>query len=176
MQFSGMEKFGFGVLVTAWVVWGTNQVGNALVHPTNPEKMGFDVAVADEGPKQVAKVAEKPVMELLASADAAAGAKVFKKCGTCHTSEKGGKHKVGPNLWGIVGRDVGKADGYSYSGALGGHGGKWTIADLDKFIGNPKDTVPGNKMTFQGVHKNSDRAALLVYLNSLSDSPAPLPK
>lgn len=169
MQFSRMEKLGFGVLVTAWVVWGTNQIGNALVHAEEPEKMGFDVAVADEGPATAAapKEVEKPVMELLASADPKRGAKVFKKCTACHSAEAGAKHKIGPNLWNIVDRDKGKADGFNFSGALAGMDGKWTLENLNKFIDNPKEYAPGNKMTFRGISKNSDRAALLVYLQSL---------
>ncbi|PIW27733.1 MAG: cytochrome c family protein [Rhodospirillales bacterium CG15_BIG_FIL_POST_REV_8_21_14_020_66_15] len=179
MQFSRMEKLGFGVLMTAWVVWGTNKIGNTLVHADEPEKMGFEVAVADQGGAQEAaapKEAEKPVMELLASADAKAGAKVFKKCTACHSAEAGAKHKIGPNLWGVVGRPQGKAEGFNYSGTLAGLSGTWTYAELDKFLSDPKAYAPGNKMTFRGVPKNSERAALLVYLQSLSDSPVPLPK
>lgn len=169
MQFSRMEKLGFGVLVTAWVVWGTNQIGDVLVHADEPEKMGFEVAVADQGDAAEAapKEAEKPVMELLATASADAGAKVFKKCSACHSAEAGAKHKIGPNLWGVVGHDQGKAEGFNYSGALAGLSGKWTLEELDKFLNNPKEYAPGNKMTFRGVPKNSERAALLVYLQTL---------
>jgi cytochrome c len=169
MQFSRMEKLGFGVLVTAWVVWGTNKIGDTLVHAHEPEKMGFEVAVADEGnaPAAAPKEAEKPVMELLASADPKRGAKVFKKCTACHSAEAGAKHKIGPNLWGIVGHPQGKADGFSYSSAVGGLGGTWTLEELNKFIDNPKEYAPGTKMTFRGISKNSDRAALLVYLQTL---------
>ncbi|MCF3627622.1 cytochrome c family protein [Thalassospiraceae bacterium LMO-SO8] len=169
MQFSRMEKLGFGVLVTAWVVWGTNKIGDTLVHANEPEKMGFEVAVADQGDAQDAapKEAEKPVMELIATASADAGAKVFKKCTACHSAEAGAKHKIGPNLWGIVGHPQGKADGYTYSGVLAGLSGKWTMEELDKFLADPKGYAPGTKMTFRGIPKNSDRAALLVFLDSL---------
>lgn len=169
MQFSRMEKLGFGVLVTAWVVWGTNKIGDTLVHANEPEKMGFEVAVADQGDAAEAapKEAEKPAMELLATADAKVGAKVFKKCTACHSAESGAKHKIGPNLWGIVGHPQGKADGFTYSGAVAGLGGKWTMEELDKFIADPKGYAPGTKMTFRGIPKNSDRAALLVFLESL---------
>ena len=169
MQFSRMEKLGFGVLVTAWVVWGTNKIGDTLVHANEPEKMGFEVAVADQGGAAEAapKEAEKPVMELLATADPKRGAKVFKKCTACHSAEAGAKHKIGPNLWGIVGHDQGKAEGFNFSGALTGLGGKWTMEELDKFIADPKGYAPGTKMTFRGIPKNSDRAALLVFLESL---------
>lgn len=178
MHFSRMEKLGFGVLVAAWVVWGSNQVGNALVKPATPEKMGFEVAVADQPAAQDAapKEAEKPAMELLASADAARGAKVFGACKACHSAEAGAKHKIGPNLWNVVGRKKAGADGFAYSSALTGMGGEWSYANLDKFLENPKAYAPGNKMTYAGVKKNSDRAALMVYLQSLADSPVPLPK
>ncbi|MEQ9576076.1 MAG: cytochrome c family protein [Rhodospirillales bacterium] len=155
--------------MTAWVVWGTNKIGDTLVHANEPEKMGFEVAVADQGDaKDAAPVeVEKPVMELIATASADAGAKVFKKCTACHTAEAGAKHKIGPNLWGIVGHDQGKAEGFNYSSTLAGLGGKWTLEELNKFLNNPKEYAPGNKMTFRGVPKNADRAALLVYLQSL---------
>ena len=106
-------------------------------------------------------------MELLASADPKRGAKVVKKCTSCHSAESGAKHKIGPNLFGVAGRDIGKVDGFKFSGALSGKGGQWTDADLDKFIANPKEFAPGNKMTFRGIKKNSDRAALIVYLKTL---------
>jgi cytochrome c len=169
MQFSRMEKLGFGVLVTAWVVWGTNKIGDTLVHAQEPEKMGYEVAVADQGDAAEAapKEAEKPVMELLASADPNVGAKVFKKCTACHSAEAGAKHKIGPNLWAIVGHDKGKADGFNYSGAFASLSGKWTMEELDKFIADPKGYAPGTKMTFRGIPKNSERAALLVYMESL---------
>lgn len=178
MHFSRMEKVGFGVLVAAWVVWGSNQVGNALVKPATPEKMGFEVAVADQGGAKEAapKEAEKPAMELLASADAARGAKVFKACTACHSAEKGAKHKIGPNLWNTVGHKKAGHEGFSYSSALTGLGGEWTFADLDKFLENPKAFAPGTKMTYAGVKKNSDRAALLAHLATLNDTPVPLPK
>mgnify|MGYP002877051251 FL=1 len=170
MHFSRMEKLGFGVLVAAWVVWGTNKIGDTLVHAHEPEKMGFEVAVADaDGAQEAAgpKEPEKTAMELIATADPARGAKVFKKCTACHSAEAGAKHKIGPNLWGIVGHDQGKAAGFNYSGAVAGLGGKWTIEELDKFIHDPKAYAPGTKMTFRGIPKNSDRAALLVFLETL---------
>ncbi len=111
---------------------------------------------------------------MLASADAGAGAKVFKKCKACHTADKGGKNKVGPNLWDIVGKAKAAA-GFKFSGALKGLGGTWTYKDLDGFLADPKGFAKGTKMGFAGVKKPKARAHLIAYLRSLSDQPKPLP-
>jgi cytochrome c len=114
-------------------------------------------------------VAAISIDALLADADAGKGAKLFKKCGACHTSEAGGKNKVGPNLWRIVGRDVGSVEDFNYSDALSSRGGTWTVETLNAFLANPKEAVPGTKMSFAGVKKDGDRANLLLFLQGLSD-------
>lgn len=117
----------------------------------------------------------EPVAGMLASADAAKGEAVFKKCKACHTTENGGANKVGPNLWNIVGQPKAGSDGYKYSGALKDLGGNWSFADLNHFLYKPKDFAKGTKMTFAGLKKPADRANVIRYLHSLSDSPVPLP-
>ena len=112
--------------------------------------------------------------ERLAAADPARGEKIARKCKSCHTLEKGGGHKVGPNLWGVVGRAKGSAPGYNYSAAMQNAGGEWTYEDLDRFLTDPKAFVPGTKMPFK-LRKAESRADLLVYLRTLADSPPPLP-
>ena len=99
-----------------------------------------------------------------------------KKCAACHTFGKGEPNRVGPNLYGVVGRPKGTEGGFDYSAALKAKGGKWTVEDLNAFIANPKGFVPGTKMTFTGVPRGSERADVIAFLNSKSDSPAPLPK
>ena len=112
---------------------------------------------------------------LLAKATPAAGQDVFKTCTSCHTPEKGGPAKQGPNLYGIVGRDIGKVAGFGYSPAVAEKGGKWTWEHLIKYLHDPKEFIPGNKMTYAGVKDPNDLADLLAYLRTLSDQPAPLP-
>ena len=112
---------------------------------------------------------------MLASADAGKGAKIAKKCASCHSFNKGGKNKVGPNLWNIVNKSKASVDGYKYSKALSGYGGAWDWDALNGFLANPKAYVKGTKMAYAGLKKDGDRAAMLAYLRSLSETPADLP-
>ncbi len=122
-----------------------------------------------------AKAAGEMAGAMLAKADIAKGKIVAKKCGICHTLNKGGPKKIGPNLWNIVNAPKARSKGYRYSKALARAGGNWGYEDLNRFLTKPRTAIPGNKMTFSGVKKISDRAALIAYLRILSDNPAPLP-
>jgi cytochrome c len=109
--------------------------------------------------------------EMFAGADIAQGEKVFKKCKACHTNEQGGKKNVGPNLYGVVGRAVAASDEFKYTPALTEYGGDWTPARLDAFLTKPKKEVKGTTTSFAGLKKDTDRANLIAYLNTLSDTP-----
>jgi cytochrome c len=179
MRLSMFEKVCFAVLAAAWLAWGSNWIGDALVHAEPLQTAAIKIAEAT--PEKAAKeTPDKPaaaggVLAMLASADAGAGAKTFKKCKACHTTKKGGKNKVGPNLWDIVGKAKAGAAGFKFSGALKGLGGKWTYSDLDGFLADPKGFAKGTKMGFAGLKKPKDRARVILYLRSLSDQPKPLP-
>ena len=112
---------------------------------------------------------------LLASADAERGKGTAKLCASCHTFEQGGANRVGPNLWGVVGRDVGGKGGFSYSPAIAGHPGSWTYEELDRYLASPARAIPGNKMAFNGVRNPKDRANLLAYLATLGGARVPIP-
>ncbi|MFQ5619893.1 MAG: c-type cytochrome [Rhodospirillales bacterium] len=181
-----LQKLAAAALVVVWVLWGSIMVGELLIPADEPEVPAalrvVKTAPAASAPAPSAPAAETggpsgdgTVAALLASADAGAGKKVFKKCKACHTVDKGGANKVGPNLWDVVGRAKAGAQGFKFSGVLAGLGGAWTFEDLDAFLAKPKAFAPGTKMTFNGIKKAADRAAVIAYLRSLSDSPKPLP-
>ncbi|HUO55546.1 MAG TPA: cytochrome c family protein [Rhodoblastus sp.] len=148
---------------------------NALVaaQPANPP--GFDLPSGAEPAKKAAPVAAVPLSELLAKADPAKGKALIKVCATCHSFDKGAPAKVGPNLYGVVGRPKGSEAGFAYSDAMKAKGGDWTFEDINAFITSPKTFLPGTKMGFGGEPSAEKRADIIAYLRTLSDSPVPLP-
>ena len=177
---SAMEfnKLAAAILVAGLAFWTINVGVDEAMHRTPSETIAYPVPMVETVAVAATVTEEAPVVSLgalLAAADVASGKKIAKKCSACHSFDKGGKNKVGPNLWNVVGGDMGKAAGFKYSDALAGIGGKWDYAALDKFLTKPKDMVPGTKMSFAGVKKPKGRADLIAFLRSLSDSPPPLP-
>jgi cytochrome c len=154
----------------------TAVIGNGLVRSEAPDKPGFDLPSGVAAPAKAAAPAEAvPLPSLLAKADPARGQALTKVCATCHSFEKGAPAKVGPNLFGVVDRAKGSEAGFGYSDAMKAKGGKWTFEDINAFITSPKTFVDGTKMAFGGEPDAGKRADLIVYLRSLSDSPAALP-
>ena len=165
------------LLFTCLCLLSLNIAAEALFHPAKPAKPGFEVVV-EEKPAAGAAAAtpDEPIEKLLASADISKGENSAKKCAACHTFGKGEPNRVGPNLYGVVGRERGSHAGFNYSAAMKGKPGKWTVEDLNAFLANPRGFVPGTSMSFAGVPRGSERADVIAYLNSKSDSPAALPK
>lgn len=173
-----LNKIIGAVLGTCLILLVTSFTASALFAPKMPEKPGFAIAAKETegGAKEAAAAPSEPIEKLLQSASVEKGAAAAKVCAACHTFEKNGPNRVGPNLYGIVGDHKGEGrGGFNFSAAMKAKGGAWTIEDLNQFIANPKAFVPGTAMGFAGVSRDTQRADILAYLNSLSDHPGPLP-
>ena len=132
--------------------------------------------VASNSNAKAETVEEKvDISALMAMGDAVSGEKVFKKCAACHSINKGGKNKIGPALYNVVGRKVGDISDYKYSKALAAYGKEWTFEELNGFLIKPTKWVKGTKMAYAGLRKEKDRASVIKYLNKNSDNPLPLP-
>ena len=165
------------VLAALIVALGASIVTGELYHQERPEKMGYAVKGVEAAPGEGAAAAEKPFEFYMAQADTGKGEQTFKKCQTCHSAEKGGPNGLGPDLWGVVGEPIGQgANGFAFSDALKGKGGKWDFKQLNEWLTSPKAFAAGTKMTFAGLSDPQDRANVIGYLNSKSDHPEALPK
>ena len=173
---SGIEinKIAGAILTAALLVMVIGIIGDALVHPGKHEPA--EIKVAAQAPAAAPKKKElPPIAPLLAKAKVSVGEHEANKCKACHDLSKAKKIKIGPPLWGVVGRDKASIPGFNYSSAMKSQKGKWTYEDLNHFISNPRGTVRGTKMTFAGEKDDQKRADVIAYLRTLSDSPKPLP-
>lgn len=174
-----LNKILGALLGTCLILLALNITAGALFAPHEPEKPGYEIAVQEEaaaGKPGEAAPADEPLPVRLASADVKRGETSAKKCQACHTLGKGEPNRVGPNLWDLVGRQKASEAGFNYSAAMKSQKGNWTLDDLDKYLTNPRGVVPGTNMTFAGIPRGKERADLLAFLNTHSDSPKPLPK
>ncbi len=173
-------KVAGAVLATALVVLLARFITEQVYPEPEVVPHAYAVTPSAEPAEPEAPAAVQPeatgIAALIAAAEPAAGEKLFRKCVICHSPDKNGKRKIGPNLWDMVAGPVAAAEGFSYSNALKEKSGEtWSYDNLDAFLKRPKDWAPGTKMSFAGLKKPEQRAAVIAYLRSLSDSPAALP-
>ena len=167
------------ILGTCLITLALNIGAGAIFAPEKPAKPGYVIAVQEHGEgggAPAAKEPEQPIEALLATASAEKGQATAKQCQACHTFEKGGPNRVGPNLWGIVGRQRASEAGFNYSAAMKAKGGTWSYDELSKFLVSPRSYIPGTAMSFAGLAREQQRADVIAYLRTLADNPAPLPK
>jgi cytochrome c len=176
-----LNKIIAAILMTALIVIGINKLSDVIFHVEKPKESAYKVEgveLASNSPKastDVKEVVQLDIKEILAMGNIAHGEKVFKKCSACHIIAKGGKNLIGPALYGIVGKASAVTDGYSYSKALKAHGKNWSFEELNAYLLKPRVHIKGTKMAFAGLRKDKDRASVILYLNSQSDSPLPKP-
>jgi cytochrome c len=166
------------LLGTCLVLVAMHIASGAIFTAEPPAKPGYEIAVKEEQPgggAPAAAPAEVPIENLLASASTDRGAQVAKQCQACHNLQEGQGAKVGPDLYGIVGRQVASVSGFNYTAALKKLGGTWTFDALNKWLTKPSADAPGTAMTFAGLSNEKQRADVIAYLNTLSANPLPLP-
>ena len=173
-----LNKILGAILGTCLITLALNIGAGAIFAPAKPAKPGYVIAVKTEGAAEKKEAAPKevPLPVRLAKASVDKGKATAKQCQACHTFEKGGPNRVGPNLWNVVGEVRGEGRGFNFSKAMKGKGGKWTYEELDKFLTDPRGYINGTAMTFAGIKNDQQRADVIAYLHTLSDNPVPLPK
>ena len=174
-----INKIVAAILMVALLVIGIGKLSSIVFHVEKPRVPGYVVEVSQvaSGSNAETKIVEEKVdiSALMAMGDVVSGEKVFKKCAACHSIAKGGKNKIGPALYNVVGRKVGDISDYKYSKALAAYGKEWTFEELNGFLIKPTKWVKGTKMAYAGLRKEKDRASIIKYLNENSDNPLPLP-
>ena len=176
-----INKIIAAVLLTALIVIGIGKFADVLFIVEKPKESaykieGLETVSTSTSLSSETKVVEKvDISQLLALGDMAHGEKVFKKCSACHMIASGGKNMIGPNLWGVIGRTAGSVSDYKYSKAMTSYAKQWNFEEMNGYLIKPQAYIKGTKMAFAGLRKEKDRASVILYLNSKSDNPKPLP-
>ena len=175
-----MNKIIVSIVFAIILVLGINKVTDVIFYVEKPEKSAYQVASVTTVTSTVSAETDSVssdsgnIMALFASASAAEGAKVFKKCAACHSIAEDGGNKIGPALWGVLGRPAGSIPDYKYSKAMAAHGKSWSFEEMNGFLTKPKGWIKGTKMSFAGLKNAKERAAVILYMNENTNSPLPL--
>ena len=174
-----LNKIIAAILMVALLIIGLGKIADGVFHVNKPKNPGYQVVVEAQltsAASQITEMVEKiDITAVMVLGDIASGEKIFKKCAACHSINKGGKNKIGPALYNVVGRAVGGVNDYKYSKTLASYGKEWTFEELNGFLTKPSSYLKGTKMSYAGLRKEKDRASIIKYLNQNSDSPKLLP-
>ncbi len=166
----------FGGVLGTLLVWRVIlEIGGLIYVPQEQAEAAYLSDLPQIGPVVASEVINDDLPTLLVSADVAKGERVARKCKSCHGFEQGGRNGIGPNLWDVIGRDRARIDGFNYSSAMRAFGGSWDFQSLSDYLENPKKFIQGTNMAFVGIKKPDDRANLLAYMRTFSDSPVDVP-
>jgi len=172
-----MNKIIVSIILVIILVLGINKITDTIFYVEKPEKSAYQVATANTAASTASTETSSgtgDIMAIFASTSAAEGAKVFKQCLACHSIAEGGKNKIGPALWGVLGRQAGSLPDYKYSKAMAAYGKKWSFEEMNGFLLKPKDWIKGTKMSYAGLKKEKDRAAVILYMNENTNNSLPL--
>ena len=172
-----MNKIIVSIVFAIILVLGINKITDVIFYVEKPEKSAYQVdSVASVESSTSAEVnsESEDIMAIFASVNASDGAKIFKKCAACHSIAQGGKNKIGPALWGVIGRKAGSISDYKYSKAMAAYAKPWSFDEMNGFLIKPKEWIKGTKMSFAGLKKAEDRAAVILYMNENSNNPLPI--
>ena len=172
-----MNKIIVSIVFAVILIFGINKIADVIYYVEKPEKSAYqvsEVASTESTTSSKTNSDSGNIFAIFASTNAAEGEKVFKKCAACHSISEGGENKIGPALWGVLGRKAGSISDYKYSKAITAYGKAWTFEEMDGFLKKPKDWIKGTKMSFAGLKNAKDRAAVILYMNQNSDSPLPV--
>ena len=173
-----INKLISSIIFVILVIIGINKLADVIYNVKAPEEYAYKVVTeTKEINKDDNAKAESVdnIKDLLALGSINHGKNMFKKCAACHSVSKGGGNKIGPTLWGVIGRKAGSIGNYKYSKAMSGFGKTWDFEAVNNFLIKPKDYIKGTKMAYVGLKKGKDRASIILYLNEQGDSPLPLP-
>ena len=174
-----MNKILVSIVFTIILIVGINKIADSIFFVEKPEQSAYQVSnVTTAGTTKTSEASSEKseggnILKLFASASATDGEKVFKKCAACHSITKGGANKIGPALWGVLGRKAGSLSDYKYSKGMIAYGKEWSFEEMNGFLTKPKEWVKGTKMSYAGLKNAKDRAALILYMNENTDSPLP---
>ena len=172
-----MNKIIVSIVFAIILIVGINKITDVIFFVEKPENSAYQVATVTTAASTVSAETSSgtgDIMAIFASTSAAEGAKVFKQCLACHSIAEGGKNKIGPALWGVLGRQAGSLPDYKYSKAMAAYGKKWSFEEMNGFLLKPKDWIKGTKMSYAGLKKEKDRAAVILYMNENTNNPLPL--
>ena len=171
-----INKIVAAVIVIFLVVFGIGKISDVIFHVEKPNTSAYKVEVSTTGSKQdMNEVENVDIAALFAMGDISHGKNVWKKCSACHSIKKGGKNKIGPALYSVLGRNIAALDDYKYSKAFVKYGKSWTFEEMNGFLKKPQSYIKGTKMAFAGLKKEKDRASVILFMNQNSDNPLPLP-
>ena len=175
-----INKIIAAIVLTVVIVIGINKLADVAYNVKAPQGTTYKVATVTEAKEisqddETTKTKNVDINALMALGNIDHGKKVFKQCAACHSISKGGSNKIGPALFGVIGRKAGSIADYRYSKGMTGLGKTWDLESMNAFLIKPKDYVKGTKMAFAGLKKEKDRASIILYLNEQGDSPLPIP-